>query len=888
MAAEGQDHGVLVSHAKPAARSICRSSGGPVQTSAQNRLALQRNSLCKAMCDALQGRVRASWTPTLRDPSGVKFLNWNVLYQRTSLVVERSHEHVDVTVHSAPLRPRRASHSVEHCIPGDTTPKGVAHGRISIQRFFLFTLITFFTSSAFAQPALDRHVTIHAEQVRLSQALELVAKDAALKLSYNAAVVPMDSIVTLHVEEQPVDRVLRGLLPKRAQWKVSGQHLIITGQAGARQRFNSTGRVVEATSGAPIPHASILDVQRGNVVGSGPNGEFSMELSGELDRTPLRIARQGYRDTVVYVPRNGDAGRVALSPLTRLEYLEPICLNDRCGVEDLGVAKLLVPEDRLQQNVNLGGGEWRNAQLSLVPGVSTNGPLAASIVNRASFNVLGGYARGVDGAEIGGGFNLLSENLNGFQASGAANLVGGRTRGVQVSGGFNHTMGSLYGLQLAGASNTVWDTLSGVQVAGGVNVVKRGMHGTQVAGAVNVTLGDQDGVQIAGGVNVAHGVVRKSQVAGGLNYARSVQGAQVAAGANVSLGEVGGGQVGFGANYARSVSGGQVSFGANVVPGEVSGGQVGFGLNYAHRVTGGQFSFGANVVPGEVSGGQVAFGLNYAHRVTKGQFSFGANIVPGTVEAGQVGFGLNYAHHVTKGQFSFGANVVPGTAEGGQVGFGLNYANDVKGGQFTFGANVVADTADGGQVGVLNYARHALGVQVGILNLSDTLAAGAVGLLTISRTGYHRADVVANGVMPIGIQVRTGTRAFHNILGFSPPTAPDGRWGFLYGFGTEPRLGKRWVLNIDLTGEQVVEQEEWVDAVNILGRFSISAGVYFGDRFILSAGPVLNTLVSDLRDRDTGVYTSTLPPQQPLFTDGLGGMQINGWIGWKAGVGVRF
>ena len=96
------------------------------------------------------------------------------------------------------------------------------------------------------------------------------------------------------------------------------------------------------------------------------------------------------------------------------------------------------------------------------------------------------------------------------------------------------------------------------------------------------------------------------------------------------------------------------------------------------------------------------------------------------------------------------------------------------------------------------------------------------------------------------------------------------------------------MLNIDLTGEQVVEQEEWVDAVNILGRFSISAGVYFGDRFILSAGPVLNTLVSDLRDRDTGVYTSTLPPQQPLFTDGLGGMQINGWIGWKAGVGVRF
>ncbi len=807
---------------------------------------------------------------------------------------------------SATGRPRRVSHSVERsCMPGFSTPKGVAP--IPLRRRFLasltsltsftsltsltFTSLSFFTlltTSAIAQPALDRRVTIHAEQVRLSQALELVAKDAAFKLSYNADVVPMDSVVSINAVDQPVDRVLRGLLPKHAKWKMSGQHLIITGEAGARQRFNSNGRVVDASSGAPIPRASILEVQRGNVVGSGPSGDFSVEISGELERTPLRIARQGYRDTVIYVQRNSDAGRVALSPLTRLEYIEPICLYDRCGVEDLGVAKLLVPNDQLDLNANLGGGLVRAAQFSLLPTVSTNGPLAGSVVNHASLNLIGGYARGVDGAEVGGVFNILSENMTGAQVGGAVNLVGGRMRGVQVSGAINHTMGSVQGLQFAGASNTVWDTLSGVQVAGGVNVVKRGMTGTQVAGAVNVTLGDMDGVQVAGGMNVAHGVVRKSQVAGGLNYARTVQGAQVSAGVNVSLGEVGGGQVGFGANYAQTVSGGQVSFGANVVPGEVSGGQVGFGLNYAHRVTGGQFSFGANVVPGEVSGGQVAFGLNYAHHVTKGQFSFGANIVPGKVEAGQVAFGLNYAHHVTNGQFSFGANIVPGTAEGGQVGFGLNYANRVKGGQFTFGANVVADTAEGGQVGVLNVAKQALGVQVGILNLSDTLTAGAVGLLTISRTGYHRVDLAVNDVMPIGIQVRTGTRGFHNILGFSAPTAPNGRWGFLYGFGSEPRIGQRWVLNIDLTAEQVVEQAQWVDAVNILGRFSISPGMYFGDRFILSAGPVVNALCSELRHADTGAFASTLPPQDPLFADDLGGVQLNGWIGWKAGVGVRF
>ncbi len=372
----------------------------------------------------------------------------------------------------------------------------------------------------------------------------------------------------------------------------------------------------------------------------------------------------------------------------------------------------------------------------------------------------------------------------------------------------------------------MWDTLIGWQVAGGINVVKRGMTGTQVSGVGNVSLGDLDGEQVSSGINITHGAVNKAQVAGALNYARSVKGGQVAAGANIALDSVGGGQVGFGLNYGGNVSGGQVSFGANVVPGDVSGGQVGFGLNYAGNVTGGQFSFGANVVPG-------------------------------TVESGQVGFGLNYAGNITGGQFSFGANIVPGTVEGGQVG-------------------------------ALNFARRAFGGQVGFLNLSDTLSGGAVGLLTISLKGYHRFDVVTSDVMPLSLHIRTGTRVFHNILGYSPPVTADERWGFLYGFGFEPHFGKYFFANIDLTGEQIVEQEEWVEAVNILGRLSFTPGMRFADRIFLFVGPVFNLLVTDWRDAETGTYLSALPPAEPTYQWSEGTARVQGWWGWKAGVGVWF
>jgi hypothetical protein len=658
-------------------------------------------------------------------------------------------------------------------------------------------LLALMSSATCAQggPMLQRRVTIHAEQVRLAKALDLIARDASFNLSYNAAAVPVDSVVTLHVADEKVEQVLRGLLPEGLQWKESGGHLIITGRVGRKRKFEASGSIIDASTGGGIARATVVEARRSNATTTDDRGGFTLTLSGELDRTPVLIARHGYRDTIVHVGRDGRVGRIAVEPLDVMARLDPICEFDRCGVEEMGVSRLLVSAERMEQASNLDFTERRAVQISLVPTIGSNGDIAGSVVNRFSFNIIGGYARGLEGVEVGGAVNILSQDMKGLQVGGLANLVGGHTRGVQIGGGINHSMRSLEGLQIAGLANTVWDTLGGVQVAGGANIVKRGMTGTQVSGASNISLGDLDGVQVTGGVNVAHGVVNRAQVAGALNYARSVRGGQVAAGVNVSLGEVGGGQVGLGGNYARSVSGGQLSFGVNVVPDSVSGGQVGFGANYAGNVSGGQFSFGLNVVPGTVSGAQV---------------------------------------------------------------------------------------------GALNFARRAHGGQVGFINLSDTIAGVAVGLLTISLKGYHRVDVLTGDVMAMSIHIRTGTSGFHNILGYSPAVTPDQRWGFLYGLGSEPRIGQHGFLNIDLTAEQVVEQPEWVDAVNILGRLSVRYGLRLNKRFIISAGPVINMLFSDLRDPDTGAYVSTLPPSTPPMQWRSGWTAISGWYGWMAAAGVNF
>lgn len=676
-----------------------------------------------------------------------------------------------------------------------------------------------------AQSILNRVVDVHATNVRLSQALELVAKDGRFKLSYNAALLNGDSTVSVSAKDVTVQAALRPLIGPDIVIKESGEHLILTA-AEDKQKLLVRGTVVDAVSGAPIARASVLEVKRSHAVMTGSDGVFAMEVGSGAEATALLCSRTGYRDTVVFAGADGTVGRVRLRQRERLDHMEPLCLQDRCGVEDLGVAQFLVPSGQRDQAANLLFVERRTWQLSLVPTVGTNKEISGAVINTFSFNILAGYARGLEGLEIGGVANLESRDVQGLQIAGLTNLVGRDTRGVQVAGAINHTMGSLNGVQIAGFGNTVWDTLSGAQIAGGANVVKGGLRGTQVAGAVNVATENVDGWQIAGGVNVTPKDVTKAQVAGGVNYARNVTGAQVACGVNVVYGNVGGGQVGLGANYAASVSGGQVSLGVNVVPGEVSGGQVGLGLNYAGCVTGGQVSLGANIVPGSV--------------------------------------------------------------DAGQVGFGLNYGRDVTGGQFSFGVNVVSGTVRGGQVGTLNFARRCEGSQVGIINLSDTITGVSIGLLTIALKGYHRADVSTTDVLPFTLAVRTGTRGFHNILSFSPAIEPDEQWGFGYGFGSDIPVSDHSSITLELTGEQIMEQGTWVDAVNLIGRFGVQYSYTFADRFTASAGPNFSMLVSDWRDADTGLHRSTIAPSDLLHDEISGDFLLQGWIGWRIGLGVRF
>jgi hypothetical protein len=132
----------------------------------------------------------------------------------------------------------------------------------------------------------------------------------------------------------------------------------------------------------------------------------------------------------------------------------------------------------------------RLAQISLLPYLGTNTHRSNEVTNNVSINVFWGTSKAVDGFELGGVANSVTEDMRGFQFAGAVNQVGGKVIGTQFAGLLNHTGGTVDGIQIGGIGNIVLDSIHGAQVGGLFNVAKHHVDGNQTAGLFNWSEGD--------------------------------------------------------------------------------------------------------------------------------------------------------------------------------------------------------------------------------------------------------------------------------------------------------------------------------------------------------------------------------------------------------------
>ncbi len=151
---------------------------------------------------------------------------------------------------------------------------------------------------------------------------------------------------------------------------------------------------------------------------------------------------------------------------------------------------------------------------SVVQSISTDGKASKENDYYASFNLLSGTVKSIEGTEIGTLYNQNMGNMTGFQASGLMNNTKGYVNGYQLAGLINFS-GNVRGFQNAGLINLA-ENSQGVQMAGIANTAKK-VKGLQLSGIFN-RANSLNGYQV-GLINVADSVVKGGGI-GLLNFYR--------------------------------------------------------------------------------------------------------------------------------------------------------------------------------------------------------------------------------------------------------------------------------------------------------------------------------------------------------------------------------
>ncbi|HVI48841.1 MAG TPA: STN and carboxypeptidase regulatory-like domain-containing protein [Chitinophaga sp.] len=483
-------------------------------------------------------------------------------------------------------------------------------------------LFTVFISGIFslnvaAQSLLNRTVTLDAKQRPLSEVLNIISKQGNFYFSYISNILPQDSIVSISVRKKTVRQVLDLLFAGDYMYKESGNYIILLKKSSGQTYYLISGTVSDRKTGMRVANASVYERQQLISTLTNNDGYFRLRLRDKYPTAAISVSKDLYLDTSLVLNPVQDQ-EVVLS-ITPVSYqLKTVEITSRHQVEKTWFGRALLSSRQKMQSLNLASFfADKPYQMSLTPGLGTHGRMGAQVVNKLSFNLLGGYTAGVDGVEIGSAFNIVKHDMQHVQLAGVLNVVGGKTKGVQVAGVHNNVLDSLKGVQIAGVSNNVEGSQLGVQMAGVWNHIHGNAEGLQAQGVAGLVSGDMDGWQVSGIGSIAEKNMRGLQVAGIFNEAKdSAHGAQLTAVGNFG-GEVEGFQGAGVLNVARkSLDGVQIAAGLNVNKKHTDGFQGSGIFNYtAGDLDGGQVTLGGNIVKRKVSGFQLGGLFNYAHHL---------------------------------------------------------------------------------------------------------------------------------------------------------------------------------------------------------------------------------------------------------------------------------
>jgi hypothetical protein len=428
-------------------------------------------------------------------------------------------------------------------------------------RAVVFHMAILFVTYGYAEvPLLERVISITLETERMDVALRKISQQGNFTFSYNPTVIDASRIVNGSFNGMTVREVLDELFKGSVQYKSRGTYIILTkGQAKTSTTSETySGYVVDEATGARLKNVSVYDPVSLSSAVTDAYGYFQIKVDKPPAELMLAVKKKNYSDTVVAV-QPGKTKLLKIPISIDESKIETIADSVAEKFKRFWETKVLALNPANIENIT--DTIYRDTQVSIFPYLGTNRHLSGNVINDYSFNIFGGYSRGVRKLEVGGFFNIDRDDVDGFQFAGIFNAVGGKVSAMQFAGLANLNLNSAKGVQFAGIINMNWNSSQKFSAAGLVNITNGSSTGGQVAGQGNFTMGDQRGPHIGGLFNYASGNGGPVQVAGLMNFAgKDFEGTQVGGMFNFVGRDIRGAQVGGLINYATNVHGVQVGF----------------------------------------------------------------------------------------------------------------------------------------------------------------------------------------------------------------------------------------------------------------------------------------------------------------------------------------
>ncbi|MCD6064326.1 MAG: hypothetical protein K0R82_2237 [Flavipsychrobacter sp.] len=404
----------------------------------------------------------------------------------------------------------------------------------------LFCCTVLMSSAIFAQGHLNKVVTVSANKKTLKSVLQSISQQGKFIFSYNASIIDDDSVVTINANKKPVRQVLDELLGDNIAYKEKDKYIILQ---RSEAYWYVSGYIYDELTNEGIGYASVYEKQQLVASMTNDKGYFQLKIKDRSQPAVISVSKAWYSDTAIVVkpgqnqsisvkikPKELQLDSVVVTPDIEKNWLGQFFLSSKQRMQGLNIDQFFVDKPY---------------QASVIPGVSTHGKMSGQVVNKFSFNLLGGYTAGVNGFELAGLFNIVKHDVHYAQVAGVFNIAGGDVDGVQVGGAYNQLLGSMYGVQVGGLSNIVMEEVSGVQVSGLYSHTALSMDGVQISGLASFARDTMDGLQIAGIASVA---------------GKNASGTQIAGLGNISGGEIDGAQIAGLFNYAKKLDGVQIGF----------------------------------------------------------------------------------------------------------------------------------------------------------------------------------------------------------------------------------------------------------------------------------------------------------------------------------------